>query len=113
MTSSESREIHTDRKFYYVSAKDGDRTWLLAGPYPEHRTALDMEPEVRERAIAGRPAAVFYAFGTCGSDERFVTPLGAWTGGALPERLNTTPADSEPATSTSVKTTTKRRKNTP
>lgn len=87
----EDQEIHTDKKFYYVSARDGGRTWLLAGPYTEHRTALDMEPQVRERAIAGRPAAVFYAFGTCGSDEEFLTPLGAWKGGALPEKLNTAP----------------------
>ncbi len=74
--TSETNPAHTA---FYVSAIDGPGKWLLSGPYASHATALAMVAPVRERAIAGRPRAHFYAFGTCGHGpevEPIKTPLG-------------------------------------
>lgn len=68
------------RKFYYVSAIDGDgpaaRKFLIAGPYPSHDDAAAKVDHVRMEAdrIDGR--AWFMAWGTAGSDEEIKTPLG-------------------------------------
>jgi hypothetical protein len=55
---------------YFVSAVDGGRFWLLAGPYPTHRLALDMVETVRQ--IAKRdpdPREAFVGYGTCRLEE--------------------------------------------
>lgn len=56
---------------YFVSAADNGQFWLLAGPYPTHRAALDMVETVRRIAIDndsdGR--AVWMAYGTCRMNE--------------------------------------------
>lgn len=69
-------EIHTDKAFYYVSAIDGAKRYLLAGPYTAHETALARVDAVNAYACANDPRAHFMAWGTAGSDETFKTPLG-------------------------------------
>lgn len=74
-TKTLSQYIHTplqtqkpDRRCgaYYVSVYDPDtgRVGRLLGPFNGHATALAMLPEVRERVIADRPEAHWFAFGT-------------------------------------------------
>lgn len=74
-------ETNPDHAAFYVSAIDNStgRAWLLAGPYGTHAAALARVRAVKDRAIEGRPQAVFYAYGTCSApahqpDQR--TPLG-------------------------------------
>lgn len=74
-----------DHPFHYVSAIDGDRRYLMAGPYDCHEAALARVDSVREYACdfannsnAGR--AHFMGWGTASSAEPHVTPLGANTG---------------------------------
>jgi hypothetical protein len=49
---------------YYVSARDGDREWLLLGPLPRHELALRMVRPVITLAYEANPFSAFYAFGT-------------------------------------------------
>lgn len=67
----------TPRKFYYVSAIDGTKKYLIAGPYPDHAAALAKVDHVRREAEEIDPRAVFMAWGTAGSDEEIRTPMGA------------------------------------
>lgn len=72
-----AQEIKTDKKFYYCSIIDGRKQGLLAGPYPDHKTALDKVQAVKDMAYAANPAqAAFAAFGTAGSNEEFKTVFG-------------------------------------
>ncbi len=66
----------TPRKHYYVSAIDGTRRYLIAGPWPTHAEALAKVDAVRTAADAIDPRAWFMAWGTAGSDEEIRTPLG-------------------------------------
>lgn len=51
---------------YYVSARDGDRYWLLAGPWPTHAEALAQVEPVWEHARRVDPVgSEWKAFGTC------------------------------------------------
>lgn len=63
---------------YYVSAIDGPKKYLVAGPYDTHAAAKDKVSEVREMAYqrdkSGR--AWFMAWGTAGSAEPERTILG-------------------------------------
>lgn len=65
------------RAFYYVSAIDGIKKYLIAGPYPTHDEAASKVEHVRTEAdrIDGR--AWFMAWGTAGSDDEIKTPMGA------------------------------------
>lgn len=65
----------SDRRYYYVSAIDGDRKYLIAGPYGSHRAALDMVQAVKAYAGSIDRRAVFMAWGTAGSDSEHRTPL--------------------------------------
>jgi len=65
------------RKFFYVSAIDGTKRYLIAGPYPDHAAALAKVDSVRKTAEEIDPRAVFMAWGTAGSDEEIKTPMGA------------------------------------
>ena len=69
-------QIHTDKAFYYVSAIDGARRYLIAGPYNDHAKALARVDAVNSHACANDGRAHFMAWGTAGSDESFKTPLG-------------------------------------
>lgn len=71
-------DIHTDKKYYYVSVIDIDanRHGLLLGPYPTHQEALDNVKRARELAYKADPRSHFYGFGTAGSDELFTTVFG-------------------------------------
>jgi hypothetical protein len=60
---------------FYVSAVDGSRKHLVAGPYGSHGEALGMVEHVRKHADSD-PRAHFMAWGTAGSDEEHKTPLG-------------------------------------
>lgn len=74
-----------DHSYHYVSAVDGPRRYLIAGPYSSHDAALSRVDEVRAIACdfqrnssAGR--AAFMAWGTASSAEPLKTALGAHTG---------------------------------
>lgn len=62
---------------FYVSAIDGPRTYLIAGPYGTHQAALDRVESVREHARDTDARAHFMAWGTCSSSTlNKQTPLG-------------------------------------
>jgi hypothetical protein len=63
-------------KHFYVSAIDGSRRYLIAGPYPTIIHALEKVETVLEIADRRDPRAWFMAWGTAGSDVEFKTPLG-------------------------------------
>ena len=65
-------------KHFYVSAIDGSRKYLVAGPYADHATALARVDAVRGRADEINPRAWFMAWGTAGSPTEIRTPLGAF-----------------------------------
>ena len=67
--------VHTDKKHYYVSAVDGAKRHLVAGPYKSHADALGRVAHVRRHADSD-PRAHFMAWGTAGSDTAHKTPLG-------------------------------------
>jgi hypothetical protein len=64
------------RACYYVSAIDGPRKYLIAGPYPSHDAALAKVQQVRDAANERDGRAWFMAWGTAGSDEGIATPMG-------------------------------------
>lgn len=66
------------RRFFYVSAIDGRRRHLVAGPYDTHAEALELVEPVLKHADQLDPRAWFMAWGTAGSDLELKTPLGAW-----------------------------------
>ena len=65
-----------DVKFYYVSAIDGRKKHLVAGPYGTHEHALARVKPVRAYADSVDGRAHFMAWGTAGSSENIKTPLG-------------------------------------
>lgn len=67
----------TARKFYYVSAIDGSKKYLIAGPYAAHADAAAKVEEVRKKADELDGRAWFMAWGTAGSDAEHTTPMGA------------------------------------
>jgi hypothetical protein len=54
-------------RFFYVSAIDGSRRALVAGPYDTHAEALAKIDEARHAAEKLDPRAIFAAWGTAGS----------------------------------------------
>ena len=51
---------------YYVSARDGDKYWLLAGPWPTHAEALAQVQAVWDHCRRVDPiGAEWKAYGTC------------------------------------------------
>ncbi|RBO54666.1 hypothetical protein DSD19_04630 [Rhodovulum sp. BSW8] len=69
-------ETNPDHDQFYVSAIEGPRTYLVAGPYSSHREAQDAMPEVRAFAEEHDGRAHFMAWGTCSTGEGIATPLG-------------------------------------
>jgi hypothetical protein len=65
-----------DIKHFYVSAIDGAKRYMVAGPYGSHDHALSMVEHVRKHAD-GDPRAHFMAWGTAGTSIPVKTPLGA------------------------------------
>lgn len=65
-----------DAKHFYVSAIDGPRKHLVAGPYSSHDEAKGMVDHVRKHADSD-PRAHFMAWGTAGSATPLKTPLGS------------------------------------
>ncbi len=63
-------------KYFYVSAINGPRKHLVAGPYKKHQDALDRVEDVRRYADSQDPFSHFMAWGTAGSDAPRTTPLG-------------------------------------
>jgi hypothetical protein len=57
-------EKHTPGAKYFVSAMDGNRFWLMAGPFPSHPEALEMVNVVNAMACDLDPRACFFAWGT-------------------------------------------------
>lgn len=68
-----------DHNFFYVSAIDGPRHFLMAGPYDDHDTAKNMVDKVRDYAADKDGRAWFMAWGTAGSTISKETRLGPLT----------------------------------
>lgn len=66
----------SERNHYYVSAIDGPKRYLIAGPYATHDEALERVDTVRNAAHERDGRAWFMLWGTAGSDERHETPMG-------------------------------------
>jgi predicted kinase len=66
-----------DMKHFYVSAIDGAKRHLVAGPYASQQEAADHVEHVRKHADKQDGRAHFMAWGTAGSTEPMKTPLGA------------------------------------
>lgn len=64
-----------ERKFY-VSAINGSRRHLVAGPYESHDAALAKVDTVRKMADERDSRAHFMAWGTASGDHIYKTPLG-------------------------------------
>lgn len=72
-------ETNPDHTAFYVSAIDGARAALIAGPYSTHQIALDAVRGVKARAEEIEPRAHWWAWGTCSLPEHPETlkpPLG-------------------------------------
>ena len=65
-----------EHKHFYVSAIDGPRKHLVAGPYASHDEAKGRVEDVRKHADERDGRAHFMAWGTAGSAEPIKTPLG-------------------------------------
>ena len=71
---------------YYVTAIDGKRHAVLAGPFRDnHQAALDTVDAAKRLAQDLDPKAVFYSFGTARTDYAYHRP------GVLNERLGLAP----------------------
>ena len=62
---------------FYVSAINGQRKHLIAGPYATHEKALEQVNAVRDVAHDREPMSWFFAWGTCSVNKKITTPLGA------------------------------------
>jgi len=70
-------------KHFYVSAINGPRRHIVAGPYGSHEAALSRVGDVRDHAAKSDPFSEHYSWGTSGSAEPLKTPLGRdWAPGA-------------------------------
>jgi hypothetical protein len=59
---------------YYTTALYNGRHALLAGPFPNHATALALVDKARIEAEKVDPRAVWYAYGTARFPETFNEP---------------------------------------
>lgn len=71
-------KIDTRPGCYYVSALDGPRSWLIAGPWPTHREALDAVKAVKSKAERLDDRSQWMAWGTARTEIEDIrpTPLG-------------------------------------
>jgi len=65
-------------KKFYVSAIDGSKKYIIAGPFETHSRALAMVEPVRNRAYEINAKAWFMFWGTCSSETVIKTPLGTF-----------------------------------
>lgn len=63
-------------RYFYVSAIDGSKRYLIAGPWGTHDDALARVDPVRRHASNLNGRAWFMAWGTAGSTDECPTPLG-------------------------------------
>ena len=75
--SADPGHTRIEAKHFYVSAVDGKKKHLIAGPYPTHDEALAQVQAVSREAEKGNDRAVWMMWGTAGSEEPMKTPLGA------------------------------------
>lgn len=64
---------------FYISAIDGPKRYLVAGPYGSHQAALELVRAVRTYAEGQDARACFMAWGTASSAAPMKTPMGAWS----------------------------------
>ena len=91
-------ETNPDHTLFYVSAHDGPRVYVVAGPYGSHAEAEGAVFTVRMAAEERSRRAVWMGWGTSSSNERIETPLGR-LGGVCPccgDRIEPTEAFPEP-----------------
>jgi hypothetical protein len=67
MTNDDKQPTESTR-FFYVSCIDGHRKALVSGPYASHAEALDAVQRVQRAAEKIDPRAIWYAWGTSGSE---------------------------------------------
>jgi len=66
MNYNDTQEPDTQPGSYYVSAADGDRIWLMLGPFEnDHKAALEAVKAVKDYCVKREPYSYFYAWGTC------------------------------------------------
>jgi hypothetical protein len=79
MTRTFRAATNPDHRAFYVSAIDGPKTFLVAGPYDSHDTALARVAPVRSHVSDRDGRAWFMFWGTCSLPEapaNHTTPLG-------------------------------------
>lgn len=79
MTRTIRDTTNPDHRAFYVSAIDGPKTFLIAGPYDSHDAALARVDPVRSHAGEHDGRAHFMYWGTCSLPEaptNHKTPLG-------------------------------------
>ncbi|HEY0204667.1 MAG TPA: hypothetical protein VGC15_11015, partial [Acetobacteraceae bacterium] len=82
---SQAGMVNPAHPHHYVSAVDGKRKHLLAGPYSSPDEAKSMVRHVAAYAEKGNPRAAFMAWGTASSATPEATPLGkGWKGEPSP-----------------------------
>lgn len=77
MTRTFLTDTNHDHKFFYVSAIDGERHYLMAGPYDSHEKAKEMVAPVRFYCADRDGRAHWMAWGTAGSSDEVKSSLGA------------------------------------
>lgn len=76
MTRTFLTDTNPEHRFFYVSAIDGPRHYLMAGPYTDHEEAKAKVDEVRDYCTERDGRAWFMFWGTAGSSEEIATRLG-------------------------------------
>lgn len=76
MTRTFLTDTSPDHNFFYVSAIDGARHVLMAGPYGSHDEAKDMVTPVRLYCSERDGRAHWMAWGTAGSSDKAESRLG-------------------------------------
>lgn len=76
MTRTFLTDTNPDHNFFYVSAIDGPRHFIMAGPYGSREVAEGLVNEVRDYCAERDGRAWFMAWGVAGSSEEIKSRLG-------------------------------------
>ena len=63
------------RKFFYITAKDTNRIFFMAGPFKEHEEALELVDSAMQAAAEIDPRSWWMDWGTIGCDDTKSCPL--------------------------------------
>lgn len=76
MTRTFLTDTNPEHRFFYVSAIDGPRHYLMAGPYGSREVAEGLVDEVRDYCTERDGRAWFMAWGVAGSSDEAASRLG-------------------------------------